>query len=169
MEMNEIMNYMSNYGLFFMALIIFLEYLNLPGFPAGVILPLGGLWAHQSETSFGMALLVSIASALVASWILYWIGLWGGDRVLQKYTNKFPKQKDYIEKQLAYLREKGSIGVFISKLIPMARTIISIPAGAIKINFWKYTVSSVLGIAIWNGVLIAGGYFFGQEILTLLG
>ncbi|MGL4737000.1 MAG: DedA family protein [Cellulosilyticaceae bacterium] len=129
MEMNQIMNYMSDYGLFFMALI------------------------------------VSVLSALVASWILYGIGLWGGDYVLKKYTDKFPKQKDYIDKQMAYLREKGSIGVFISKLIPMARTIISIPAGAVKLNFWKYTVSSALGIIIWNGALIASGYFFGQTIL----
>lgn len=167
MELSHITTYMSDYGLFFLALIIFLEYLNLPGFPAGIILPVGGLWASQSNTSFWLALIVSVASALVASWILYWIGLWGGDFILKKYTDKFPKQKEYIEKQMNYLGQKGSIGVFISKLIPMARTIISLPAGALKMNFWKYTVSSTLGIAIWNGVLISSGYFFGQEMIAL--
>ena len=44
------------------------------------------------------------------------------------------------------LREKGSVGVFVSKLLPMVRTIISIPAGMVKMDFVKYTISSCLGI-----------------------
>ena len=168
MEMMQIFNYMSEYGLLFIGLIIFLEYLNLPGFPAGIILPLGGLWAAKAEINFVAAFMVSILAALVASWILYWIGLWGGELVLKKYTDKFPKQKEFIDKQLAYLKRRGVVGVFVGKLIPVARTIISIPAGTLKLNFWKYTISSALGIMIWNGVLMASGYFFGAELMTKL-
>ena len=49
------------------------------------------------------------------------------------------------------LREKGCIGVFVSKLLPMVRTLISIPAGMVKMDFIKYTISSTLGIfcGIW--------------------
>ena len=45
------------------------------------------------------------------------------------YFRKFPKQKEAVESKIDMLREKGSVGVFVSKLFPMVRTIISIPAG----------------------------------------
>ena len=166
MELNQILSYMSQYGLLFLALIIFLEYLNLPGFPAGIILPVAGIWASSSGVGFWSALIVSVIAALIASWILYVIGLYGGEFLLKKYTNKFPKHKEYIEEKMNYLRDKGNMGVFISKLIPMARTIISVPAGMLKLNFFEYTLYSALGIAIWNGVLISTGYFLGQQVLV---
>lgn len=165
MEFNEVLSYMPQYGLFFLALIIFLEYLNLPGFPAGIILPVAGMWAASTGQSFWYALGISVIAALVASWILYVIGWYGGEFVIAKYTNKFPGHKAYIEEKLNYLREKGNIGVFVSKLIPMARTIIGVPAGVLRLNFLQYTVYSTMGIAIWNGVLMSTGYFLGQEML----
>ncbi len=67
------------------------------------------------------------------------------------------------------LRQKGCIGVFISKLLPMVRTIISIPAGAIKMDFIKYSISSVLGIFIWNFVFIGAGYVFGEAVFEMFG
>lgn len=67
------------------------------------------------------------------------------------------------------LREKGGIGVFVSKLLPMVRTIISIPAGMVKMNFVKYTVSSMLGVFLWNLVFIGAGYFLGESVIGMLG
>ena len=66
------------------------------------------------------------------------------------------------------LREKGCIGVFVSKLLPMVRTIISIPAGMVKMDFLKYTVSSTVGIFLWNLVFVGAGYFFGDAAIKLL-
>lgn len=165
MEVNALMEYMSQYGIFFLFIIVFLEYLNLPGFPAGIIMPLAGIWSYSAEVSFIYALMVSVLAGLIGSWILYWIGLYGGDFILEKYLNKFPKHREYIDKKLDYLRQRGNIGVFISKLIPMARTLISIPAGVLKLNFFKYTVYSALGILIWNGAFMGAGYIFGEGIL----
>lgn len=168
MEINEVLKYMSDYGMIFLGVIIFLEYLNLPGFPAGIILPVAGVWAASTGVGFIVPLAVSVGAAVVASWVLYIVGLYGGTILINKYIKKFPKQKETIEKQLDYLREKGCIGVFISKLVPVVRTIISIPAGVLKLNFWSYTIFSALGILIWNGVLMGTGYFFGEQILERL-
>lgn len=52
MNMQELTEYFLQYGAFFIYLIVFLEYLNLPGFPAGVIMPLSGIWAAKGEISF---------------------------------------------------------------------------------------------------------------------
>lgn len=61
-----------------------------------------------------------------------------------------------IEEKNGYLREKGCVGIFVSKLIPMVRTLISIPAGVMKMNFGSYVVSSALGVAVWNLVFVGG-------------
>ena len=67
------------------------------------------------------------------------------------------------------LRQKGCIGVFVSKLIPAVRTLISIPAGMIQMNFVKYTISSVCGVFVWNLVFIGAGYLLGETAIELLG
>ena len=85
------------------------------------------------------------------------------------YFRKFPKQKEAVESKIDMLREKGSVGVFVSKLLPMVRTIISIPAGMVKMDFVKYTISSCLGILIWNLVFVGAGYFFGEAAIRVFG
>ena len=49
MDANSILNYLSQYGVMFIFIIVFLEYLNLPGLPAGIIMPLSGLWISRGE------------------------------------------------------------------------------------------------------------------------
>lgn len=168
MDTSGVVEYLSNYGMLFMFGVILLEYLNLPGFPAGIILPVAGIWVANSQESLIFALLVSVLAGLIGSWGLYAVGLYGGEFLLKKYTNKYPKQEKYIQKKIEYLRKKGNIGVFISKLIPMARTLISIPAGVIRLNFIEYSIYSALGILVWNGVLMSTGYIFGDAILKII-
>lgn len=87
---------------------------------------------------------------------------------LKKYYKKFPSQKEMIEGKMQYLRERGGMGIFVSKLLPMVRTIISIPAGMIRMDFRKYVVSSTLGIAVWNLVFVGAGYLFGDSVLAYI-
>lgn len=168
MEIETIMEYFVRYGGVAIFVIVLLEYLNLPGFPAGVIMPLAGMWAAKGNMHFISAILITVAAGLTGSLILYWIGYTGGDFVLQKYLDKFPKQRPVIEKKLEWVRERGSAGIFWSKLIPMIRTLISIPAGVSKMNLLSYTISSTLGILVWNLVFVGAGYFLGDVIFQYL-
>lgn len=168
MDVNAVMDYLSQYGVFFIFGIVFLEYLNLPGLPAGIIMPLAGFWISQAEFSFPFVLALTVIAGVLGSWVLYFIGRYGGNFVLTKYCKKFPKQGDYINDKLDYLRDKGGIGVFISRLIPVARTIIAIPAGVLKMDFMKFTVYSAGGIFLWNSAFIAAGYILGEGIFKYL-
>lgn len=169
MEIETIMQYFVNYGPIAIFIIVLLEYLNLPGFPAGVIMPLAGILAARGELNFFVAILITVAAGVVGSIILYGLGRGGGELFLSKYYKKFPKQKELIEGKISYLQRRGCIGIFISKLIPMVRTLISIPAGMMKMNFAQYVISSALGIAIWNLVFVGAGYLFGDTVFTILG
>jgi membrane protein DedA with SNARE-associated domain len=65
------------------------------------------------------------------------------------------------------IRNKGYLGLFFGKLIPMFRTVISIPAGLLKMNFLGYTIVSTLGILVWNLVFVGAGYYFGDSVLSI--
>ncbi len=78
MTMDVIMEYFARYGGIAIFVIVFLEYLNLPGFPAGVIMPLAGIWAARGQIHFFPALLITVAAGLSGSLILYWLGYKGG-------------------------------------------------------------------------------------------
>lgn len=169
MTLEMITDYFTKYGGIAIFVIVLLEYMNLPGFPAGVIMPLAGIWAARGNIHFIPALLITIAAGLTGSLILYFLGYTGGELFLQKYLNKFPKQRPAIEGKLKWVREKGCIGIFVSKLIPMIRTLVSIPAGVSKMNLVPYTVSSTLGILVWNFVFVGAGYLFGDKVFQYLG
>lgn len=164
MTLEIVMQYFARYGGIAIFVIVLLEYLNLPGFPAGVIMPLAGVWAAKGNINFMIALLITVAAGLLGSLLLYLLGYKGGELFLSKYIKKFSKQKAAIDKNLELIRKKGCIGIFFSKLIPMVRTIISIPAGVLKINIWEYIVSSTLGILVWNLFFVGAGYYLGDAV-----
>ena len=169
MTVELVMQYFARYGGIALFVILLLEYLNLPGFPAGIIMPMAGIWAAKGNIHFIPALIITVAAGLTGSLILYWLGYKGGELFLEKYLNKFPRQRPVIEQKLAWVREKGSVGIFLSKLIPMIRTLISIPAGVSKMNLLTYTVSSTLGICVWNLFFVGAGYFLGDMVLGYFG
>ena len=146
MGIDTITFYFTKYGAVAIFVIVLLEYMNMPGFPAGVIMPLSGIWAAKGNIHFPSVMLITLAAGLLGSWILYFLGRAGGGLLLEKYLTKFPKQRKPIEKNFEIIRKRGCIGIFLSKLIPMVRTLISIPAGVLKIDFMKYTISSALGV-----------------------
>ena len=76
MDANSILNYLSQYGLIFIFIIVFLEYLNLPGLPAGIIMPLAGLWISRGEMNFLFVLILSVIAGVIGSWVLYFLGFW---------------------------------------------------------------------------------------------
>ena len=74
MTVETITGYFASYGGIAIFIIVLLEYMNLPGFPAGVIMPLAGIWAAKGNINFFLALLITIAAGLTGSLILYFLG-----------------------------------------------------------------------------------------------
>ena len=112
---------------------------------------------------------ITVAAGLLGSLMLYAVGRKGGDVFLRAYIRRFPKQKEALEKNLEWVRRKGSMGVFLGKLLPMIRTIVSIPAGVIRMDLGKYVISSTCGIFLWNFVFVGAGYVLGDQVFQLFG
>lgn len=169
MDIQILNNYFYQYGGIVIFIIVFLEYLNIPGLPSGVVMPLAGIWASRGGIGFGTAILLSVVAGLCGSWLLYFLGRYGGSFILKKYIKRFPKQETVINQTIERVRTKGYLGIFFGKLIPMFRTIISIPAGVLKIDFAGYTLFSAMGIMVWNLVFVGAGYLFGETVLQIFG
>lgn len=161
MDIQTVLNYFTQYGLIFLFVIVFLEYMNLPGLPAGIIMPAAGILIAGRDMNFITALIVSVLAGLLGSYVLYFIGYFLGKPVLDKFYQKYKKLRPSINKAISYTEKHGSKGVFIARLIPVARTLISLTVGTMRMNFLSFTIYSILGITIWNSVFIYAGYAFG--------
>ncbi|MEE1236680.1 MAG: VTT domain-containing protein, partial [Turicibacter sp.] len=126
MDIQTVLNYFTQYGLIFLFVIVLLEYMNLPGLPAGIIMPAAGILIAGRDMNFITALIVSVLAGLLGSYILYFIGYFLGKPVLDKFYQKYKKLRPSINKAISYTEKHGSKGVFIARLIPVARTLISL-------------------------------------------
>ncbi len=169
MDVETLTMYFTKYGAIAIFLIVFLEYLNLPGFPAGIIMPLSGIMAARGNIRFGWVMVITVAAGLLGSLLLYGLGRKGGELFLNAYIKRFPRQKEALKKNLEWVRRKGCLGVFLGKLMPMIRTLVSIPAGVVKMDLGKYIVSSTCGIFLWNFVFVGAGYVLGDQVFAILG
>ncbi|MFT3892863.1 MAG: DedA family protein [Anaerolineales bacterium] len=112
-------------------------------------IPLAGLYA-------------GLGSAIGAS-ITYWVARIGGRPMIEKFTKLFRIDLRYIEKVEDQCRKWGSGIVLVGRVIPGVRTLVSIPAGLVRIPFPKFFVATFIGAYFWCTLLIGAGYILGQE------
>lgn len=162
---NIIVEYILKYGLIFLFLVVYLEYLNLQGLPGGVILPAIGVLIANNKYNFFGVFIISVLAGLLGSITLYYVGYYVGNPLLEWIKNKFPKTKVSIEKVYAFSKRFGNKGVFICRLLPVVRTIVSLISGTLKEDIIGFTIYSALGIGIWNLLFILGGYLTTRAII----
>lgn len=162
MTLQDVVQYMSQYGNWYLFTIVYLEYLNLPGLPAGIIMPAAGVLIAMSNMKFTIALTVSVVAGLLGSYTLYGIGRLIGKPLLEKTYQKYPRTQAAIDKSTAYMGEYGNRGIVISRLIPVARTLISLVAGTMQTKLSSFTLYSTIGITVWNFGFIFAGYIIGR-------
>jgi len=87
----------------------------------------------------------------------------GGRPLLLKYGKYVLVSPHHIALADKWFAEKGEATAFFSRLLPVVRTFISIPAGIARMNFWRFTVYTFLGSFLWCAALAAGGYYTGAN------
>ena len=160
--MNFILNIFSKWGLVAIFMLILLEYACFP-VPSEVVLPFAGFIASSNGYSVIGVILLSSIMGYIGCLICYLIGYYGGSRIYDKLYLRFPKWQKGLDSAGNKFNKYGGLSVFICRLIPLCRTYISFFAGIFKQNLFKYSLYSLLGIFIWNVVLINLGYFLGNN------
>ncbi|HPC62192.1 MAG TPA: DedA family protein [Verrucomicrobiota bacterium] len=132
--------------------------------PSEVVIPPAAHLAHASGR-FSMAGIV-LAGAL-GSWlgatVMYWVARLGGRPLLLKYGRYAFITPEKIAGAERWAAHYGSMGIFISRLLPVVRHLIGIPAGIVRMDFRAYSLYTLLGSAIWCAVLCYVGVKMGQD------
>lgn len=156
----------QQYGLALLFVIFFLEYMNLPGFPAGVIMPAAGVLVSQSQLSLVAAIAISVVAGVAGSFVIYFLCYAGGAPLAHRLAMKHDKLRRFAERCQSYIERHGNWGLVLCRLIPVLRTIVSIPAGLLRVPPQQFVPWSALGILGWNSALISFGYIFSYLFIT---
>lgn len=162
-NIENVIKIIDNYSSFGVFLLVMLEYANVP-LPSELVLPFVGILVANGKLDFFHAILLSILGGIIGSLINYGLGWYFGNPLIKYILKKFPKTKKSIKKSMYYIQKYNKISVLIARIIPVARTFISIPAGVINMNMYSFIVYSAVGITLWNLFLITLGYLVGNNI-----
>ena len=161
--MEAILDIFTQYGVWIIFIMIFLEHLNMPGLAAGVLLSGVGFLVYKGGISFIGAILVCLIAGVLASCVLYFVGRIGGSKIIDKIENKFPKSKKGIDKVKGLAN--NNYGRVTCRFLPVIRTLAPVIEGGMKVNFGKFLLASAIGIGLFNTAVIGGGYFLGFCII----
>ena len=163
--------FILNYGLISIFVIVALEYANLP-LPSEIVLPLAGILASEYDMNIILIILVSIIGGIAGSLTNYYLGYFLGNPFIYKLKKKYPKTKRAIKESYRWMEKYEKISVMLSRLVPLARTFISIVAGVTRMRVWEFVLYSSIGISVWNTILILIGFIIGdnmEQISYILG
>lgn len=144
---------------------VFIESFFAP-IPSEIILPFSGFVASLGKMEIIFVILVATAGAYLGSLPFYFIGKWG-EKPLLSFIDRYGKylfiEKSDVERVFKIFDRYGNGVVFFGRLIPMVRTLISFPAGVVKMNFVKFSIYTIVGSLIWNFILTYTGYLLGDH------
>ncbi len=169
---NWIIEVMNTYGYIGVLLLIALENI-FPPIPSEVILTFSGFLTTTSDATVIGVIIFSTIGSLVGAMVLYGIGRLLDVNRLEKIVDRWGHilrltRKD-IQKADAWFRRFGVWAVLIGRLVPLVRSLISIPAGMAHMNFGVFLFFTTIGSLIWNSVLVYLGATVGSNWSTIAG
>jgi membrane protein DedA with SNARE-associated domain len=138
--------------------LMFLESACIP-IPSEATMLFAGFNVSNGEYSLAALTAVGALANLVGSWAAYGLGYIGRVDLLEKHGGKLHIKKSHLEWADRWFERHGDATVFFTRMLPIIRTFISLPAGVARMPFWRFTVLTLAGCIPW--VLMLG--FIGRE------
>ncbi|MFG6503233.1 DedA family protein [Microbacterium sp. P05] len=135
-----------------------------PPLPSEVVLPMAGLTASRGSFTLAEALIWTTVGSVVGAFVLYGIGVWLGAARLRRIAEWMPLMKgEDVDRTVAWFVKHGWAAVFFGRMIPIFRSLISIPAGVSRMPLWKFGLLTAAGSAVWNTIFVMAGYLLGEN------
>ncbi|MFH0979566.1 MAG: DedA family protein [Candidatus Roizmanbacteria bacterium] len=141
--------------------------------PSEITMPFAGYLASVARFNIYLVIFVGALANLFGSILAYWLGYWGEDHVIRQLIKKYGKyllmtEHEY-ERSERWFRKYGEKITFFSRILPIVRTFISLPAGVAKMNFFRFSILTFFGSLIWSGLLAYIGFALGKNWHSLSG
>jgi membrane protein DedA with SNARE-associated domain len=138
-----------------------------PPIPSEIILPLAGFLVGQNRFSFLLVLIATTLGSLIGALILYAVGLAIGQRRVTSLVQRFGHwallTPDDLTRAENWFDRYGPIAVFTGRLLPVVRSLVSIPAGYRRMPLGQFLLLTGCGSALWNGALVGLGWALGEN------
>jgi membrane protein DedA with SNARE-associated domain len=158
-----------NWGYSGVFVLMVLESSSLP-VPSEIVLPFSGYLVSIGRLNFWVTVLVATFAAMIGSLIDYYIGLRGVEALAKRRVlGRVLFSRDQLALASKWFDKYGTLIIFLARLIPGIRTLISFPAGAAKMPLTKFLVFTLAGCLLWNIVLIYVGYYLGTNWAEVAG
>lgn len=145
-----------------LALLLIAENL-FPPIPSEVVLPLAGFLVGRGDLVFWLALLAATFGSVAGALILYALGRFGGRKLVLRYGRFLRVDAESLDRADGWFRRYGDWVVLFARVVPLARSIVSIPAGTMEMPVLRFAVLTAIGSGAWNALLIGAGVFLGAN------
>lgn len=143
-----------------------------PPIPSEIVLPLAGYEVSQGELDFALTVIAATLGALIGALILYAVGRYGGRPAIDRWGKYLRVGPEEVARSEAWFARWGDWVVLGARLVPGARSVVSVPAGMARMSLARFIALTTLGSLVWNSILIGVGYQLGanwDEISGTLG
>jgi membrane protein DedA with SNARE-associated domain len=165
---DAIVRSVGDWGYWAIFLLMTLESACIP-IPSEVTMPVGGLLAAEGTLNLWLVGLIGAFANLVGSWIAYAVGASASRPLILRFGRYVRLREHDLDRATAWFDRYGGRAVFWSRLLPVVRTFISLPAGSARMKLVPFSVYSFLGSLPWSLGLAYGGYVLGKNWEKLAG
>ena len=155
---HHIQTFVAGHGLEAVFLLMVLESACIP-VPSEVTMIYAGYLVSQGSMSFAAAVVVGAVANLVGSWIAWAAGVYGVDA----YLLRTERHRRHVDQAHRWFERYGTPVVFFSRLLPVVRTFISLPAGVARMPLGRFSLLTFLGCLPWCALLVAIGDIAGAN------
>ncbi|MEU1282698.1 DedA family protein [Kitasatospora sp. NPDC005856] len=135
-----------------------------PPLPSEVILPLTGFAAGQGVISLASALTWTTLGSVAGAVVLYWLGALFGRERMHAIWARLPLVKaSDLERTEAWFARHGTKAVLLGRMVPIFRSLISVPAGVERMPLPAFVMLTTIGSLVWNSVLVMAGFLLGDR------
>ena len=138
-----------------------------PPIPSEIILPLAGFLTGQNRFSFLPVLIATTMGSIIGALVLYAVGFAVGQRRVNRFVERYGQWALLTPEDLTraedWFDRYGPIAVFTGRLLPVVRSLVSIPAGYRRMPLAQFLLLTGLGSTLWNGTLVALGWALGEN------
>jgi membrane protein DedA with SNARE-associated domain len=139
-----------------------------PPLPSELILPVAGFAASKGNLGLIEVIIWATIGSVAGALVLYGVGAWLGRERMRKLLIKVPLVSiDDVNNTEAWFDKHGHATVFFGRMVPIFRSLISIPAGVTRMSMWRFIPLTAAGSLIWNTIFIVAGFILGENWETV--
>lgn len=157
-----LMEYIDIWGYTAIIILMAMESACMP-VPSELVFGFAGYLVYLGRLDFTAALIAGVIGGLIGSAAAYLAGYYGGRPFIAKYGRYILLSQNHVDLAQRWFDRHGLQATFFSRLLPVVRTFISLPAGFARVNFWKFVILTVLGSIPWTAGLIYMGKLLGAN------